>query len=102
MHIISKMQYLSPTPSSLTHNSLVAHVVKNPPTMHETWVQSLGPEDLLEKEMATHSSLPGKSHGLRSLVGYSPRGHKELDRTERFHFLSFLSFLFLWVTCSIF
>ena len=57
MHIISKMQYLSPTPSSLTHNSLVAHVVKNPPTMHETWVQSLGPEDLLEKGMATYSSI---------------------------------------------
>ena len=39
---------------------------------------------LLEKEMATHSSkiLPGKSHGLRSLVGYSPWGHKELDTTE--------------------
>jgi len=26
--------------------------------------------------------LPGKSHGQRSLVGYSPRGHKELDMTE--------------------
>ena len=31
-------------------------VVKNPPTMQETWVQSLGQEDPLEKEMATHSS----------------------------------------------
>ena len=27
--------------------------------------------------------LPGKSHGRRSLAGYSPRGHKELDTTER-------------------
>ena len=27
-------------------------------------------------------SLPGESHGQRSLVGYSPRGHKELDTTE--------------------
>ena len=27
--------------------------------------------------------LPGESHGQRSLVGYSPRGHKELDMTER-------------------
>ena len=26
--------------------------------------------------------LPGQSHGQRSLVGYSPRGHKESDRTE--------------------
>ena len=30
--------------------------------------------------------LPGESHGLRSLVGYSPQGSKELDRTERLHF----------------
>ena len=36
----------------------------------------------LEKEMATYSStLPGKSHGLRSLVGYSPWGLKEPDVT---------------------
>ena len=34
--------------------------------------------------------LPGKFHGQRSLVGYSPRGCKELDTTERLHFLSFL------------
>ena len=32
-------------------------MVKCPPTMWETWVQSLGQEDLLEKEMATHSSI---------------------------------------------
>ena len=30
--------------------------------------------------------LPGKSHGWRSLVGCSPRGHKESDTTERLHF----------------
>ena len=30
--------------------------------------------------------LPGKSHGQRNLVGYSPWGHKESDRTERLHF----------------
>ena len=30
--------------------------------------------------------LPGESHGQRSLVGYSPRGHKESDTTERLHF----------------
>ena len=33
--------------------------------------------------------LPGKSHGWSSLVGYSPRGCKEWDATERLHFLSF-------------
>ena len=32
--------------------------------------------------------LPGKSHGRRTLVGYSPWGHKELDTTEQLHFLS--------------
>ena len=43
----------------------------------------LGWEDPLEKEMATHSStLPGKSHGQRILVRYSPWGRKELDTTE--------------------
>ena len=36
--------------------SLVAQTVKNLPAMWETWVQSLGQEDPLEKEMATHSS----------------------------------------------
>ena len=35
---------------------LVAQTVKHLPTMQETWVRSLGQEDLLEKEMATHSS----------------------------------------------
>ena len=37
--------------------SLVAQTVKRLPTMRETWVQSLGREDPLEKEMATHSSI---------------------------------------------
>ena len=40
----------------LTHTSLVAQMVKRLPTMWDTWVQALGPEDALEKEMATHSS----------------------------------------------
>ena len=37
--------------------SLVAQTVKNLPAMQEPWVRSLGWEDLLEKEMATHSSI---------------------------------------------
>ena len=37
--------------------SLVAQLVKNPPAMQETWVRSLGWEDLLEKGKATHSSI---------------------------------------------
>ena len=53
--------------------SLVAQVVKRPAAMQETWVRSPGREDLLEKEMATHSStLAWKFLGWRSLVGCSP------------------------------
>ena len=53
--------------------SLVAQVVKNLPAVQETQVQSLGWEDSLEKEMATHSSiLASESHGQRSLVDCSP------------------------------
>ena len=41
----------------MTGASLVAQMVKNPPTVWETWVRSLGWEDPLEKGMATHSSI---------------------------------------------
>ena len=41
----------------ITETSLVAQMVKHLPTMWETQVQSLGQEDLLEKEMAIHSSI---------------------------------------------
>ena len=58
-------------------NSLVAQSVKNLPAVQETQVQSPAWEDTQEKEMATHSSiLAWKSHGQRSLVGYSPQGSK--------------------------
>ena len=51
--------------------------------MQESWVYSLGWKDLLEKEMATHSSiLPGKSHGQRSLADYSLWGREESDMAE--------------------
>ena len=55
----------------------MAQTVKNPPAMWETWVRSLGQEDPLEKEMATHSSIlacrspwteePGGLQSMRSL-----------------------------------
>ena len=38
-------------------DSLVTQTVKNLPAMQKTWVRSLGQEDALEKEMATHSSI---------------------------------------------
>ena len=56
--------------------SLVAQMVKNLPAMQETWVQSLGLEDPLKKEMATHSNIlswwilwmeePGRLQSMRS------------------------------------
>ena len=65
-------------------NSLVAQMVKTPPTVQETWVQSLGQKDPLEKGMAaTPVFLPGEFHGQRSLAEYSPWGCKELDITEQ-------------------
>ena len=55
--------------------------------MQETGVQSLDREDPLEKEMQpTPVFSPGKSHGRRSLAGYSPWGRKESDMTEPFHY----------------
>ena len=62
----------------------MAQMVKNPPAMQETQVQSLGQEDPLEKGKATHSSILAwripwteESGGL-----YSLWGRKELDTTE--------------------
>ena len=63
-------------------------MVKHLPTVQETRVRSLGWEDALEKEMATHSSTPAWKipNGLRSLVGYSPWGSKESDTAEPLQF----------------
>ena len=53
------------------------------PTMWETWVQSLGWEDLLEKEMATHSSMLAWKIPLMVEPGrLQSMGRKELDTTE--------------------
>ena len=64
--------------------SLVAQRIKHLPAMWETWVRSLGWEDSLEKEMATHSSslswrIPWMEEPDRL---YSSRGCQELDMTE--------------------
>ena len=51
--------------------------------MQETWVRSLDWEDLWRRKWETNPFfLPGKSHGQRSLTGYSPWGSKESDTTE--------------------
>ena len=67
--------------ASLTQrSSLIAESVKNMPAMQETWVQFLGQEDPLEKEMAPHSSIlawripwteePGGPQSIGSRVGH--------------------------------
>ena len=58
-------------------------MLKNLPAMQETWVRSLGQEDPLEAERATHSSIVAwRIHGQRSLVGCSPWDQKESDMTD--------------------
>ena len=49
-------------------------MVKNLPVMKETWVQSLGQEDPLEKEMANHSSILAEFHGQRNLADHGVHG----------------------------
>ena len=61
-------------PQQYSWASWVAQLVKNPPAMWETWVQSLGWEDPLEKGTATHSSI---------LAWRISWGHKELDMIEQ-------------------
>ena len=61
--------------------------LKRLPGMQVTWVQSLGREDPLEKEMATHSStLAWRIPWREEPGGLQSRDLKESDTTERFHF----------------
>ena len=65
--------------------SLVAQLVKNLPVMRETWVQSLGWEDPLEKgRLPLPVFWPRELHGL-----YNPWGRKESDTTEQLSLLHF-------------
>ena len=64
-------------------SSLVGQLVKNLLAMQETWVRSLGREDALEKEMATHPSIPAwripwreEPRGLQSM------GSQRVGQTE--------------------
>ena len=69
-------------------------MVKNPPAMWETQIQSLGQEDPLEKRRTTTLVfLPGESHGQSHLAGYILGCQKESDTAEQqtLHFSS-LSF----------
>ena len=62
----------------------MAQTVKNPPAMQEIWVQSQGGEDLLEKEMATHSSIPAwEIPWTEETRGEESMGSQELDITQQ-------------------
>ena len=62
---------------------LVAQMVKNLPAVQETQVQSLGREDPLEKEIATHFSiLTWRIPWTEEPAGYHLWGHKESGKTE--------------------
>jgi len=66
---------------TLSWNCPKSLVGKNLPAMQETWVQSLGQEDPLKKEMATHSSIfAWKIPWMEEPGGYSPWGHKSQTR----------------------
>ena len=61
-------------------------MLKRLPAMWETWVRSLGQEDPLEKEMATHSStLAWRIPWAEEPGGLQSTGRKESDTTERLH-----------------
>ena len=69
---------------SLYWASLVAQMVKNVPSVQESWVWSLGWEEPLEKEMEpTPVFLPREFHGQRRLADSSPCGCKESNTTDR-------------------
>ena len=70
----------------MVYASLMAQLVKSLPAMWETWVQSLGWEDPLEKGIATHSSI------LAWRIPWTiPGGYEESDKR-----VVFFPFSFLW------
>ena len=73
----------------------MAQLVKNLPAMQETRgsIPGSGRSPGEGNWQPTPVLLPGESHGGRSLVGYSPWGHKESDTTEQLHFTSLQGFI---------
>ena len=68
----------------LVRAPLIAQSVKNLPAVQETWVQFLGWENPLEKEMATHSSIPAwRIPWIEELGGLQSMGSQESDTTEQ-------------------
>ena len=80
--------------------SLVAQMVKSLPAMQETWVRSLGQEDPLEKEMATHSgTFAWKIPWMEEPGRLQSMGLQRVGHDQRLHFC-FSSFIFAvaWIS----
>ena len=76
--------------------SLVTQEVKDLPAMRETWDRSLVGKIHWRSEWQPNPVfLPGESHEQRSVAGYSPWGHIELETTERLSTNVFYIYLFL-------
>ena len=77
----------------------MAQMVKNLPTMRETWVQSLGWEDPLEEGMATHSSILSwripwaEEPGEVESIGLQGVGHNLVTEQQQQNFNKFLIFI---------
>ena len=74
------MAYRCPVASVLLVKKAISQMVKNLPSMQETWV---GKIPWRRKWQPTPVLLSGESHGQRSLVGYSLWDHRESDTAER-------------------
>ena len=89
LRILNSFTGITSPPVALLEVVLVAQRLKRLSAMRETWVRSrVGKIPWRRKWQPTSVFLPGESHGQRSLVGYSSRGRKELDMTERLHSLN--------------
>ena len=93
LSIKDELEWVSLGPALLKRASLVAQMVKNLLTIQEIWVQSLGREDLPEKEMATPSSIPAwripwmEEPGGWQSMGSQRVGHNWATNTFTFHYL---------------
>ena len=81
--VVAWLQLHWKTNGVVRHLFPVTQMIKNPPAMQETWVQSrVGKIPWRRKWQPTPIFLPRESHEQRSWAGYSPWGRKELDTTK--------------------
>jgi len=73
-------------PASLVSPALAGRFLPLAPPGKPNYIVCYAKYSWRRKWQPTPVFLPGESHGRRSLVGYSPRGRKESDTTERLHF----------------